>query len=578
MPTVDLKPKSFSVWSNLQLPADQFEAEIVGVDRFEAANRADRVDLTTGFYDSSGTPHTIGKLKKGLIQEYVVGMAVAKGEVKVTSQVRGFDQAALLLETQFNKRYLRAPHTDPISTSAEDAEIPSVTGVFSASDIAREAAEAAGLTLRWEAPDYVLQTDFFASGRAIDTIYALVRPYQLCEPFKVDVLLFGDVVVVHERTPDLVAPPDTNVFSIKDARIKNINVRRKRAIKYGKIKLRGCPKMGTPGTEGPSTTYDASTGGLVFVAFTVTKETSGGGMSASMDGNGVFVSEKVTYRMPDQILLFLQRTTYVGGSRSATETSTYEWEPSQYDLTGPINKPKQLSQHTEWDAYAGNPQRYQTVKTEDTKFEYDDQGFLKRTSVYVRTVNQKTEKLENSEMRVVTVNSLGDMWVEQVSATLKWDKKNEKWGSPNVVANISGGHKPGGPARSGGPGFQLAGTEDMVGHLEESMVEATLSTDADAINIDESFPQMDEAALAVILDRLTRAHNMAEFEADIRAKSIPWMGRAEIIEFTGCETPNGEGITLQPMLIFELRADYKEGRGMVSLDSTLKAVFWKSEA
>lgn len=329
MPTVDLKPKSFSVWSSLQIPADQFEAEIIGIVRYESANRADRVDLTTGFLDGAGAPHTVGTLKKGLIQEYVISLAADRGKAEVSAQVRGFDQAALMLETKYNMRYLHFPAAEALSASSEVENpsdpyyVPKLIGIFSASGIARDAASAAGLTLRWEAPEYTLNEDFVASGRAIDTIYALVRPYTLTEPFKVDVLLMGDTLLVKERTPVLVASPGTGVFSIHDARISSLSVRRKRAIKYGRVRLRGCSII-LPGS-GFGATADPVTGGLVFISGSVTKENS---QETKRSGTTISrVVEAVTYRMPDQIVTRVEKTTYAGSPLKpvSKETTNNDW-------------------------------------------------------------------------------------------------------------------------------------------------------------------------------------------------------------------------------------------------------------
>jgi len=573
--TTDLKARSFSVSSSLQIAADQFEAELEsdGLAVYRAASPADRVGLTTGYLNQAGDNFTIGTLQKGMIDEYVLSQK--KGEL--TLRIRGRDQASLLLETKYEMRFLHFPVKEVVSqdSTLEDTSdpfyVPKMVGVFEASFIAGLAAAAAGKKLRWSAPDYTLQNDFVASGRAIDTIYALARPLQVCEPFRADVMIQGDTVVVQERTPDMVAE-SINTFSIADGRIQNLEIRQKRAIKYGRIRLRGANEVDTSSGFGKLTLSDGG-------------ETWGGGSETKTNttdtkddaGNTIGrVVEEVTYRMPDQIVTDVKKTVYAGDNVVSRELTHNDWEPSSYGPGGPTNKPNLTKTVTSWEGWlpgGGGIPGWGEVKRDTIEYSYDGEKFLTTMSKLTETADPKTGALSESSRQVVQYRTEGPLWVRQTTENYKKSKTTGKLVLVSTVSQISAGHRPGGPGGGALTGYRLA--DGLAGITKQIEVTATLSTDADALDVDESFEQLDRAALTVILNRLTRANGMREFEGFFTAAAIPWFMRGAVVQFTGAKDETGAAIVFKPMLLHEMKADYTEAQLPPSLTSKLKAVYWE---
>lgn len=573
-----LNARAFTLRSGLQLPADHYEAEVEGVSAYLTADPADRVNLVAGYKDETDTAHTVGVLTGGIIDEYVL----TGSKAEIVAQIRGRDQCAFLLDKKFNYRFIHYPA--PVAVTTDGSEdpaspdfVPSTVGIFTASAIAKAICDGVGLKLRWEAPDYTWQTDFAASGRAIDSIGQLVAPFQLTEPYKVDIMLIKDTLIVRERTPVSVADP-INTFTVKDARIEGLTIRRKRPIKYGKITLRGANVVPT-GPQGLTSTPLAE-GGQALAGGSQTVRNS----KETKDGNGNTVArvvEEVTYRMPDQIVLDVHKWVYDSRNLISEEITNNVWQPSSYSTQGPTNRPVQKHQDTLWKGFApgSNFGGMVEIKREKTSFTYDGGGFLTDTAKLTSTRNAKTGALEETDLQTVSYRTEGPLFIKQTTENFRKGtvkgQSAKSWISSSTVVQVSAGHRPGGPGRNPSPAGPPGQPSLAANASHETEHRVVLSSDLDAVDIDQSFPQMDASGLAIIADRLTRSHGLVEYEAEFQGVAIPWVLRGVAIHFTGYATVDGATpIPLQPLLVYELRMVYSESRGAISLVSNVKGVYW----
>lgn len=248
-------PMKFEISSSLAKAADVWTAEVPDADFFLEASPEDRVTLSAG-YMQDGEPQRITLIDAGVIDYYRLTMGT---DWKLKVQLQGRDQMARLQDVEYRQVFRNGPA--PAVTDGA-ITVPELEGRFMASEIAATIAAAAGLALQWEAPDYPVNDYFQAVGRPIDLITQLVRPFSLLEARTVDVFTQGATLYVRQRQLAPIAPA-VNTFTVKDARIKSLQVRKFQTDKIGLVSLQGmlvptngAGAGGSPtGTPGPGVPF-----------------------------------------------------------------------------------------------------------------------------------------------------------------------------------------------------------------------------------------------------------------------------------------------------------------------------------
>lgn len=575
MPTIDLNARSFSIRSSLQMPSDQFEADVEGQGHFVDAATTDRINLVAGYKDLDGVEHEVVVLTDAIIDRYRVGRR--SGEV--TAGVTGFDQISLLLNQRFDMRFLRFPEKTEVSSSVNPADAtPKMVGVFSAQSIARSACTAVGLELVWDCRDYEYVEDFIASGPAINTVRAMIRPFTLIEPFKADIYLKGKTVIVKQRTPDMIAD-DTNVFTVADARLDSVDVERTRPIKYGRVTLRGRKEVDP--ASGFGKTPDANGGGF-FQAGSVTIET----VTETRSGSAVAsrIVERTTYRIPDQIATAVEKETFArsgtgGLKRVSKETTTNTWEASLYDITGAVTRqPLQERTDTVVEGIAAGDKTGQVreIRSQETEYSYDSDRFLRSTRKLTKSLELKSGKLLDTDLVVTTLRDEGPLFIKSTTEEFKWDKKKNQWNPTKSSEQVSGGHRPGGPGRGVGGG--VAGLNSTLASAigQEVEVSFIISTDPDAVDVEESFSNLSLGDLNYLMSLFVAASGLWEYEVAFTGVSIPWVGRGNVVRLTDFKGIDDAEIPLSDMLVHELTLKYDESGDEPSSTSEVRAVFWRA--
>jgi len=422
-------PTRFTVDASLDLPADQYTADVAGSDFYQQAHATDRVTLRAG----DGGPVIDG----GSIDEY----ALTVEPTRITGTIKGRDPMARLLDTQVSQIFQNGPPPEVISG---EVTVPIAYGLFWASDIATFVVQRAGLALSWECPDYAVHESVNAVGRPIDVLLQLVRPFSLREARKVDVFLEGRTVICRQRPLPAPVAPAVNTFAARDLRIKSLRLRKFRTDRIGHLTLRGMRLDATPATNpGAGDPLGAATltGGTLRLLDTTTVAIPAGSVATPtaqladetvlvsvvtslgavlgvgtvtlLDGSTLLlampaspappyrpgesltirtsdvvqddagrevgrVTAVSTYRMPDKLLVSAITETYASalvgfffGTSGLVNRSviTTTWEPSIYGPDGPVNQPLKLREQT--DSVQGHPdkvtqQRSLTIQAYDT--------------------------------------------------------------------------------------------------------------------------------------------------------------------------------------------------------------------
>lgn len=548
----------FSIDSTLSYPADEFEAEAVDSAIYTGASEADRINLRVGFLDALGTPHTVGLLENGVIDEYVLRVEPDR----VVAIVRGRDPMAHALDRPFRRRYRRFPVSSTLDEVAPGAPptgtADEVAGRFMASDVARDAVAAAGLELAWQAPDYELQEDFDADGRVIDVLQRLAEPFGQPEPFKVDVFMQGSRVIVRQR--QLAPTPDPqNVFDVRDARLLSWESKKRKPLKFGRVRLEG---MSLAKSFAEATTSELQ-GGIV-VEHSEQKQFNEAGELVAR------TTTETSYRLPERIVIQVVRRTYDKNGLVGEEVVFNQWSDPRYDLRGSVDQPVLLSSTKTISGYEKKSKIWRVLKQELTGYEYDSQRFLRLETTRRLELDAKSGLMLERERVVRSLMDAGPQLVKETTEVYSLSRKDNRITLTTRDDRLQGGFRPGGLGKGGG----LVG--DQRDDVEAVVVERVFSTDPDAVDVDYSNPHLTEEQLEQIMAQYAAAHGKREVEIRAVGVTMPWLVRGSVLSFTGLKGSDGvTPIPLQPALLFDLRVEVDESTEQPSSRSSIRCVYWE---
>ncbi len=544
---------AFEIRSTLELASDEYEATAASSDTFRNANDADKIKLEAGLIDpATMTPKRVGHLE-GEVDSYEIQVAGNS----LLCKVQGRDHMAEILERKYEKLYLLAQ-----PEQGQEPTIPYAVGNFLASEIAADVVASTGLKLSWECRDYTLLEYFSAVGRPMDILKALVDPWSQVPMSKVDLLVQSDVVICRPRTGIFVADYP---FTIPDARIKNLTIRKGRKHTYvGKLTLHG--KLVPKGMTG---------GGAVVIQSGEVEETS---VSETKDQSGRVigrVSKTTTYRMPDRIVIRVHEQTYdlQQGVLKLTKQSDQEneWEASRYDPSGPMNQPKQLGQATLNSGIHLNDKqkRFRELSKEEVRFSYDEQGFQDLTNTRKWSLNLKTSALDENERIYRTLKDVTQLETEEVTTVYKRAKSGEFYvHQTNTVK--SAGLRPGGRK----PPRTITIGQGNEGPMEPLTLEVTLSTNKWAKDYRVENRNLEQDDLEFIKGQFAAYSGKWEYTLNFQCVTMPWIKKGKVIYFTGLMDHLSNPLPLQPALITDNTLSYDESSEMPEMTSRITAVFW----
>lgn len=563
----------FNIDATMDLPADGFSAETDGSAPFREAVDGDAVELSAG-YDDGGTPVIVEQIT-GKVDEWQLNVSPNA----MTSTVGGRDKVGDLLDRPYRKIYIRAPlggqaitvlgiAVEPPPPEVEPG-VPFSIGTFLASEIAREIVVAAGLTLAWQCRNYELLTNFDASGRSMDLLRQLVAPWSQTERFKVDVFAQGNVVICRDR---VLSPTVDYTFSVTDARILRMTVRKRRTSKIGTVKLLG--KLVPPGLVF----------GLDILSSSEREETR---TVRTFDQAGRLtktVTTVQTFRDPEGVEIKKVETTYDGVAQTLTllDTTDTTWEDVPYNESGATRQPRSLLQFRKLEGVveADPGKLFRETLREETSWGWDDGQFLavttKKKFEFVSTGLHPTRgflqgSLQQTEERVETLRDVDHLRVEKCTSVYERSTATGQLFLKTSESVISAGQRPGGvrPPRTAGAAPNSGGAP-----IE---LEQLISAEPTAGDVVYSNPNMDADDLAFIMGQFQQSSGIYEYEINIELASMPWVRKGNVLRITGLLAEDGvTPIPLDPALVFEQRLNFDESSSSPRMTSSIRALFWKA--
>lgn len=558
----DIGSNRFDVDSSMDLPADGFTAELDNSAFFLASAEGDRVVLSAGFRDPAvplDPPQTIRSID-GIVDEWEIEVTPDG----ITGSIRGRDKVAELLDRQFDKLFLIEQPDE-----GEDPGVDFAVGSFLASDIAREVAAAAGLDLAYQCRDYELLEDFQATGRSFDIIKRLVAPWSQVTRFRVDIFVQGNVLFCRQRVETLV--PDFT-FTVKDARISRLTIRKRQQPKFATVTLFG--KLAPRGLEEET----GIGGGIVIKSGEVEEVEVGETFDAAGNPRERVVTTKI-FRMPDRIEISYLKQTFDVSSVTSKLTAevrvTKEYEDSRYIRAGPTNQPKLLRECL--DVFGIDPddttKTFQQLKQVDKLWGYDEFGFQ-------NIETQKTSKLDLGEgtfsetKRIIrTQREIEHLKTEVVQETYDVDETGELT-LREIDTTIQAGLRPHGirPPRS----FSSGGLSSDSTPLEQIQLVETISTDPKARDFRFSNRNLDADDLEFIMNQFRTASGNFEYEIILEFMHMPFLRKGNILSLTGLFAEDGvTPIPLDPALVIEHMLEFDESSESSQMVSNLRATFWR---
>jgi hypothetical protein len=536
------------------MPADQYGADVTSASVFLGASGADRVTLAAGFEDVGGSPQLMRQMVEAVVDSYALSLEVDEaGRQQLRGSIRGRDQAALLLERPYHKRFIRAPARAtvlqaPAGTIPEKpltGEQPDEIGVFRAQTVAAQVCRWIGKTLSWQAPDYELHEDFDANGRALDSLQRLAEPWQQVPPFRTDVYLLGETVVVRQRP---VSPVAEWAFTVRDARISRLTLAKQQLKPYGRVVLEGK----TVAFAGANRGRDGGRGQGVLVAGDVTVSTTSETRNAAQRVISR-VEEATTYRMPDRILKKVVKRTYDATKLLTEEETTQDWESSIYDERGPINQPRlfRTDKVISGIAKGDRTKVLRPLKREELLYQYDSNRFLKVQTTTRSELNIRQGGLVEKEKLVRTLTDDKAGMVRETLETFKISKKDKQFYLASVDEKVNAGSRPGGYAARGPVGGAASQQQPL-------RLEQVISTAADAVDVTYRNPHLDLTALEQLMTLFEAASQRWEWEVSFTGVGMPWLARGTVLQLTDLVGPDDVPIALPPLTVTEVTRDVDE--------------------
>lgn len=551
--------QSFSIDSTVEFATDHFDVKFIGSEPFRTKTKTDTVNISVGFLTGTGLPSMISFVDGGFVDEFEIEV----DPFKIVGQKHGRDAIAFAMDSFFEKRYYKYPEAippvveefdstgQPVPTTLPNVP-PAVVGNFFASRIAQDAAESIGLTLSWGIPDYQLQKSFFASGRVIDTLKKLIRPYTTVAPFQADIISQGSQIIIRQRKGVDVPVADFSI-SMKDMRRESMTARVRKTNRYRRVTLSGKPN-------------NTDQSGNVFVEGEITLTRTDEAFAAT----GALLSRTVTettLSTPSNNMLLQIVTKYMPDSHKSLnmvsrQTTTNDWEVVAIGNVGPVGQKKLISSIITTEGF-DKKKHWTTLAQTDIGYSYDGDKFETGQTTVVQKLNQsKTPNvMEPNSLVVITKARQGTLLVDTVTETYGYKKNTQGVLVPflkNRVSDQQGGTPPGGPGRAAPQrqGLNSGAAEFIVRTIDPNGF----------VDVNESFPDIPVrpgpggANLLQIMDYYRQANYVWEYEVIFQGVNMPWIQRGQYVQITDIRSENdpNDPIVLPIMLVVDVQTSYTE--------------------
>lgn len=588
LPKPGTEVESVFIDSTVELAADHFSAKLAAPTTLFNDTTKGNITIQLGLKQGCVTPQTITHMDGGVIDEYEIRITPNEQNI----MVRGRDQMASILDCEFNKTYIRANYLsngvlDTTTQSQIDSmaaktitfrdgtivTIPAkvigidwVLGVFTAKQIAQDLATAAGLQLLWQVRDYTLMNTFAAVGRRIETLKKLLAPWTTLEPFKAEVFVMGNQLIVrHRQLPGKLftqIAPDY-VFDAAAMKRSEITVRKRFMFGAHKIRLVGRLQQINSGLV----TVVDPTGETVDVTTTTVVPATGA------DPNQKTIVVTTTYHLPEQIVLHQIKDVFSPQKVEHTET----W--NDYEDTD-VGKLLRTSRTTtdKWDEAEATLAAFERTTQFNT---YDDVTFLLRNqTTVIEDIDPLIANYVASKMIVKTIVDAEPGMVEERTAEYAPSAGMSDgaaaaagsafWDLVRQDVQMQAGHRAGG---SGRKGIFIPNFPGTMANIE---IDATLSTNTCAPNITVSNENLTLQDLQFLLTLYQANENFSfEYEVQFDGVAMPWLQKGVVIKVNNLLGPWGDPIILPPLYITEVRTTFDESKRNAEFKTQVRAFAWQ---
>ena len=549
---------ALTIDQTMQMASDQWELALNSSDLWRARARAGTVDLSLGLIDALNNDQLVKHIQDGKVDEWELQM----DPQRLIGRMRGRDAMAYALDSALSITYVSggiAPPTPDQSTLPPGLQaIPGVTqqiflaGTWSAAGIISDLASRVGLTLSYEAPNYILHKDVVVNGPVLGAIQQIIAPFNNFEPFKVDVWVEGKVLMVRQRSglfekpsPGGPVPGPLNTISVHDARITTLKIRSHfldfiRIFKMIGIVKEQCSALDA--TADSSEEYHMPDGKTTEV--------------------------KRHYRITDDATL----TTEISVSSLtqgliSRESTVSDWESLVFDSNCNLQyTPKQFGKITTYEDRSPDDGVLRVVKRIELTYKYDANGFMSEQGTLESQAENapgETLKPRKRELQAYIPNGV-KTWVNQVTRWTIDDEGHETVADSGTTPGS--GQRPGGPGR----GIKTAYTTTTPSRaFKNAIIDDVPGAKDISIQAD-----LDEGAIGTIFSQAVQSSGAQEYEIQFTAANIPWAKKGMMLKLTGLEYEDGSALDLPQFLVLDNRVIYIEDSMTPTSLTQIKGCFW----
>lgn len=581
LPKPGTEVESVYIDSTVELMADHFSLQLPSPTAILTDDTLDRVNIQLGLKDACVTPLEITHISDGPIDERELTITPTSQEARI----RGRDHMADVLDCEYRMMYIRANYLangvldDATQSQIDGTASKTITfadgtivtipaqdyklGVFTAKQIAQEVATSIGLTLVWQVRDYELQSTFSATGRAIDTIKKLIEPWVTVEPYRAEVLMQGQTLIIrHRQLPGTPFKPDY-VFDVTGMKRGQITIRKRSMRAAGRLRLVGRAQQIK--TNFVSVVDD--TGEEVDVEQTTIVPATGA------DPTEKKIVTQTRYHLPEQIVLRQFKDVYA--PHKVEHTEVY----NDY-IDTEVGKLLSVSRSTtqKWDESISSLAAFQRTTQFNT---YDDDTFLLRNQT---TVTEDVDPLIStyvaSKMVTKVIYDLAPGMAEErvteyapsagMSDGADAAAGSAFWDAIRQDSQIQAGH------RAGGSGRKSIFIPNFPGTKANIEINTTIDTDHCAPSVTYSNEHMTYQDLLFLKSLYEAAADLAaEWEVIFEGVAMPWLQKGKVVQVNGLTGPWGDPITLPLLYMTEVRTTYDESKAEAKFVSTMRAFGWQ---
>lgn len=563
---------SFSLESSFDTPANRFSATLAKSAAFIASLKRTGIDIDAGYKDASGAVSTIRVLANGIIDSYSLSL----NPNEAITSIRGRDSVAEILDTYYEKIYSPNPNkfkdkfgnvttnlNVQVSPTGPAHTIP-ISSQTRASLIAKEIIESLNLTMQWDCRDYIIQSDFDATGRAIDILKKLVEPWNITELLRVDIYAEGSVIFIKQR---LGTYSPNYTYAASNAKIKNFSVDKKPSVTFGRIILEG-------GAFGSGVT--GSNTGLGGSSFSGSDDNERFREIKTLDENAKVIAVttiREKFRKPDGVLLEYEEKRVDLNVLTKRETRFQEWDDPEIGADGQINQALINSVISTTEEIDKKSSKLTPTKKNVITYAYDGNKKLDEETETRSDFDTKKLNWIAQDRVVKQYSDYNSTQVQLITTTYQIDSKTKKLRVITIDTQVNSGQRPGGTNPPGGIFVQGSNDPNDRNVTRESVrYEKIVSTDKYAVPFQFSNPNLTLLDLQFIMAQLESISGGWVYEVSWTSVSMPWLKKGRAVRFTSIALEGGLTYNINGALIISssLRGTPVDSIGQYS------AQYWSS--